>query len=131
MNFYLRSIQQRLVITNTPNSIAKGWLAKDVSNGVLSINVKRLKFLKQKQRKSRELNEEIILSGKKPLVLLVVFEDIDEEEMIKVAAMKTKRGSSPSGLDADAWRKKLSLNSYSYGNIDLRTVIASAIKKFA
>lgn len=51
--------------------------------------------------------------------------------MIKVAAMKTKRGSSPSGLDADAWRKKLSLNSYSYGNIDLRTVIASAIKKFA
>lgn len=87
--------------------------------------------MKQKQRKSRELNEEIILSGKKPLVLPVVFEDIDEEEMIKVAAMKTKRGSSPSGLDAGAWRKKLSLNSYSYGNIDLRTVIASAIKKFA
>ena len=70
---------------------ASKLLTNNISNVVLSLVDKKLKFLKQEQPMARELTEEIILSGKNPLVHPVIFEDINED-MIKIAAMKTKEG---------------------------------------
>ena len=85
-------------------------------------------LLKQKHPKSCKLNEEIILSGVKPLAHPVIFEDIDEE-MIKIVAMKTKRGSDPSG--SYRWMEKLLIsNSFGTTSIDLRRALANIIKRF-
>ena len=55
------------------------------------------------------------LIGEKPYAYPVIFEDIDES-IAKEAALKTKGGSGPSGLDADGWRKILV--SMSYGTVN-------------
>ena len=41
----------------------------------------------------------------------IVYEDIDED-LIKKAAIKTKGGCGPSGLDADNWRRILVSNQF-------------------
>ena len=51
--------------------------------------------------------------------------------MVKEAALKTKGGSGPSGLDVDGWRKILVSKSYGAINADLRRVFANIIKKYA
>ena len=49
--------------------------------------------------------------------------------MIKEAALKTKGGSGPSGLDADGWRKIVVSKSYGKINTDLRRAFANVITK--
>lgn len=49
--------------------------------------------------------------------------------MIKIAAIKTKEGSGPPGLDVDEWRKILLSNSYVTTNADLRKAFANVVKK--
>ena len=131
------TIQSRLHDINTPKSIGelskkfallmeKGnvngelkLLTSSISNSILPLDDKTLSLLKQKHPAPSELNEEILLRGEKPSVYPVVFEDIDEN-MVKEAALKTKDGSGPSGLDADGWRKILVSKSYGTINVDLR-----------
>ena len=103
-------------------------LTSNISNGILPLDDKTLSLLKQKHPAPSELNEEILLRGEKPSVYPVVFEDIDEN-MVKEAALKTKDGSGPSGLDADGWRKILVSKSYRTINADLRRAFANVIKK--
>ena len=101
-------------------------LTSNISNGILPLNDKTLSLLKQKHPASRELNEEELLRGEKPSVHPVVFEDIDKN-MVKEAALKTKGGSGPSGLDADGYRKILVSKSYGTINADLRRVFVNFI----
>ena len=103
-------------------------LTSNISNGISPLDDKTLSLLKQKHPPSSELNEEVLLRGKKPSVHSVVFEDIDES-MVKEAALKTKGGSGLSGLDADGWRKILESKSYGTINTDLRRAFANFIKK--
>ena len=49
--------------------------------------------------------------------------------MVKEAALKTKDGSGPSGLDADGWTKILVSKSYGTINAALRRAFANVIKK--
>ena len=53
-------------------------LTSNISNGILPLDDKTLSLLKQKHPVSSELNEEVLLRGKKPSVHPVVFEDIDQ-----------------------------------------------------
>ena len=53
-------------------------LRSNISNGILPLDNKTLSLLKQKHPASSELNEEVLLRGKKPSVHPVVFEDIDQ-----------------------------------------------------
>ena len=53
-------------------------LTSNISNGILPLDDKTLSLLKQKHPTSSELNEEVLLRGKKPSVHPVVFEDIDQ-----------------------------------------------------
>ena len=75
-----------------------------------------------------KLNEKVLLRREKPSVHPVVFEDIDEN-MVKQAALETKGGSDPSGLDVDGWRKILVPKSYRTVNADLRREFVNVIKK--
>ena len=140
------TIQPRLHHINTPKSIGelskkfdllieKGnvnaalkLLTRNISNGILPLDDKTLSLLKQKHPASSELNEEVLLRDQKPSLHPVVFEDIDES-MVKEATLKTKGGSGPSGLDANARRKILVSKSYEAINSDLRRGFANVIKK--
>ena len=75
------------------------------------------------------MNEEVLLGGEKPSIYPVVFEDIDES-MVKEAALKTKGGSGPLGLDAGGWRKIFMSKSYGTINADLRRAFANIMKKY-
>ena len=58
----------------------------------------------------------------------IVYEDIDED-LVKKAAIKTKGGCGPSGLDADNWRRILVSNQFGSSPLDLRTSIANFVKR--
>ena len=103
-------------------------LTNNISNGILPLDDMTLSFLKQKRQASSELNEEVLLRGEKRSVHFVVFEDIDES-MVKEAALKTKGGSGPSGLDAGGWREILVSKTYGTINADLRRAFTNVIKK--
>ena len=78
-------------------------LTNNISNGMLPLDDMTLSLLKQKYQASSEMNEEVLLRGEKPSAHSVIFEDIDKS-MVKEAALKSKGGSGPSGLDAGGWR---------------------------
>ena len=103
-------------------------LTSNNSTGILRLHDKTLSLLKEKQAASSDLNEEVLLKGKKPSVHLVVFEDINKS-MVKEAALKIKGGSDPSRLDSDGWNKILVSKSYGTNNADLRRAFANVIKK--
>ena len=139
--FQGETIQSRLHHINTPKSIdelskkftllmekgnvnsALKLLTSNISKGILPLDDSTLIILKQEHPASSELNKEVLLRGEKPSVHPVVFEDTDEN-MVKEAALKTKGGSGPSGLDADGWRKILVSKSYRTINTDLRRAFA-------
>lgn len=64
-------------------------LPNDMSNGFLLLDDKTLEHLKQKHRKSSELNEVIILRGRKSVAHPVIFNDINVE-IIKWLQLKLK-----------------------------------------
>lgn len=64
-------------------------LANDMSNGSLLLDDMALEHLKQKYPKSRELNEVIILRGRKSVVHPVIFKDINVK-IIKRLQLKLK-----------------------------------------
>ena len=97
---------------NFKNMMSKGndngllKLCQNMSNGILPLNDKTLKMLKQKHPEANEPPQEVLLHGPTRPVHPIVYEDIDESLILK-AAMLTKGGPRPSGLDADGWRKIL------------------------
>ena len=50
-------------------------------------------------------------------------------ELVPKAALKAKRGSGPSGMDADRWRSILLSNNFGNSPMDLCKAIAKVIKK--
>ena len=114
-----------LMIKENGNCALK-LLRNNISNGILPLDDMTLSLLKQKHQASSELNEEVLLRGEKPSVHSVVFEDIDDS-MVKEAALKTKGGSGPSGLDAAG--KILVSKTYGTINADLRRAFTNVIKK--
>ena len=51
------------------------------------------------------------------------------KELIKNAAIKTKGGLRPSGLDADGWRRIIVSSCFGTATADLRKAIAELVKK--
>ena len=75
-------------------------LTENMSNGILPLNDKTLMMLKQKHPEANEPPQEVLLQGPTRPVHPIVYEDMDESLILK-AAMLTKEGSGPSGLDTD------------------------------
>ena len=103
-------------------------LINNMESGILPLNNDTLKLLKQKHPKPAKACEDVLLPDKPESVHFKKFETIDGE-LVRKACMKTRRGSGPSGMDADGWRHiLLSKNSGDAPN-DLCKAIASVIKK--
>ena len=102
-------------------------LTNNMVNGVLPLDDNTLNSLKQKHPKSQPACEETLINGDPPVIHPVVFEDINEE-LVRKAAIRTKGGSGPSGLDADGWRRILTSKAYGTCASDLRKSIAEFIK---
>ena len=86
-------------------------LTNNMSNGILTLTDETLQLLHAKHPESKEATPDVLLQGPIRQVHQVVYDDIDEALVMK-AAMKTKGGSGPSGLDADGWLRILVSNSF-------------------
>ena len=58
----------------------------------------------------------------------IIYEDIDED-LVKKAAIKTKGGCGPCGLDADNWRRILVSSRFGSSPLDLRTSVENFVKR--
>ena len=77
-----------------------------MTGGILPLNDETLDLLRQKHPEARNRQEDITLQGPMQSINPILFDEIDDEMIIK-AAKNTKGGSAPSGMDADGWRKIL------------------------
>ena len=114
-------------VTMMEKGNVNGALTNNESNGILPLNDNTLHLLQEKHPPPKVVDDDVLLSGEKPYVHPVIYESIDEE-MVKRAALKTKGGSGPSGLDVDGWRKILASNNYGTVNTDLRKAFTEVIK---
>ena len=78
-------------------------LTENMRNGILPLNNETLNLLRLKHLDPKDGYESVMLSDVPERIHPVKFEVIDAE-MIRKAAMKTRGGSDPSGLDADGWK---------------------------
>ena len=49
--------------------------------------------------------------------------------MIRIAAIRTKGGPGPSGMDADSWRRILASNNFGTSSSDLHKAFANVVQK--
>ena len=94
----------------------------------MSLTDKTLKMLKQKYPEANEPLQEVVSKGPTRPVHPIVY-DIMDESLILKAALLTKRGSGPSGLDADGWRKILTSRSFGTASSELRRMFTLSVKR--
>ena len=86
-------------------------LKNNVTNGILPLDEKKIYSLKQKHPQSQPTYEETLINGERTVIHPIIFDDINEE-LVRKVAIRTKGGSSPSGLDAYELRKMLTLTAF-------------------
>ena len=104
-------------------------LTNNMKNGVLPLNKKTLEQLKQKHPQRRDADPEIMLPDKPEEIHPIKFDSIDAENVRK-AALKTRDGAGPSGLDADGWKRIFNSNQFGNRTDDLCKTFAEVIKKY-
>ena len=103
-------------------------LTNNMPNGILPLTDTTLQLLKQKHPESREPPPEVLIEGPGRKIHPVVYDHIDESLILK-AALLTKGGSGPSGLNADGWRRLLTSREFGTSSTDLRKTFAQLIKR--
>ena len=98
-----------------------------MTNGILPLDEKKIYSLKQKHPQSQPAYEETLINGERPVIHPITFDDVNEE-LVRKVAIRTKGGSSPSGLDAYELRKMLTLTVFGSCTSDLCKAIADFIK---
>ena len=97
--------------------------------GVLPLTEDTLNKLKEKHPEGAEAKSEALLPKRDvEKAHAVIFSEITGE-MVKKAAIETKGSAGPSGMDADTWRRLLTLRQNPTLGNDLRTAIAQMAKK--
>ena len=109
------------------NSVIK-LLSNNMEGGVLPLNNKTIDLLKAKHLVGKAASEDTKLHDSLPNVENIIFDVIDNS-MVLEAAKITRRGSEPSGMNADCWRRILVSRDYGDAGNDLRKATASLIKK--
>ena len=101
-------------------------LTNNMSNRILSLSDEILQMSSLKHPEAQQAHHEATLQGPKRQIHRIVYEDINED-LVK-AAIKTKGGCGPSGLDTDNWRRILVSNQFGSSPsslLDLQTSIAN------
>ena len=85
-------------------------------------------LLQSKHPESSALNEDAVIDVEPIDIHPVVFNEITADS-IKSAAMKTRGGAGPSGMDADGWRHILVSRNFGDASEELRTELAMCVRK--
>ena len=86
-------------------------LTDNMHNGILPINNETLMLIKEKHPESKNVSEDVMFQGPLKRIHPIAFDSIDET-MIFQAAINTRGGSGPSGMDADGWRMILASSQF-------------------
>ena len=111
-------------------SAALNLLTNKMGHGILPLDQKTISQLVLQHPQKSCASKDILINGPIKEVHPVPFESINEE-LIRRAAIKTKGGSGPSGMDADEWQRILVSNSFGMANSDLRKAFANVAKKLS
>ena len=84
-------------------SVAVKLLTSEMSGGILPFNDETFHLLQTKHPEPKPCHPDALCDFQAPDVHTVVFDTINEDSILK-AAMNTKGGSGPSGVDADTCR---------------------------
>ena len=93
-------------------------LSNNMRNGILPLNDTTLKQLKLKHSEAKVADKTVLLSDIPKTIHPIKFESIDAE-LLRKAAIKTRGGSGPSGLDGDDWRRISISKAFSKSSSDL------------
>ena len=144
--FEATSIQKRLkpnVGSNSENNISKKFaglmkngkvsaavklLTENAQGGILPLNDETINLLREKHPEGKDTDPNCLLEGEIEPIHPSVFETISAAQ-IQEAALRTKGGSGPSGMDADNWRKILGGSKYGLVANDLREAMAIFTRK--
>ena len=139
------TIQQRLINSiskNSSESISKKFaslmkqgkvnpavklLTSNMQGGILPLNAETMSLLESKHPEPSPLDESALHDFEMPPVHSVVFEEISADS-VRAAALQTKGGAGPSGVDADGWRHIFVSRNYGAASEDLRSEFARMIK---
>ena len=93
----------------------------------MALNTDILSKLFQKHSKGKTASQDILLNGPLENTQPIKFQSIDEE-MIRKAAITTKRGPSPSGMDANSWRRNLPSNNFKTSSSELHKAFSNVVQ---
>ena len=96
--------------------------------GLLKIDEESIRQLHEKHPEGEPLNEEMMLTGPMKQVHPVIFDDINEE-MVQKVALRTKGAAGPSNYDAKDWRSMLVSRVFGSSSSDLCTAVVNIAKK--
>ena len=134
------TIQERMKVSEKGMNIEKislkfkSIMSKGNVNGALQLSTENMSNgllpLKQKQKhpEANEPFQEVLSQGQTRPVHPVVYEDMDKSLILK-AAILTKGGSGPSGLDPVGWGKILTSRSFGTALSELRKTFALFVKR--
>ena len=102
--------------------------ALKILTNVLPLTDETLQLLKLKHPDAKDTSQQALLQVPIQKMHPIVYDDIDKE-LRKKAAIGTKGGSAPSGLDADGWRRIIVSSCFAAATSDLRKAILELVKK--
>ena len=103
-------------------------LTNSMEGGVLPLSEETMTLLRVKHPEPGELQEDAIVQRDPLPSHPVVFDEINGDS-VRAAALKTRGGAGPSGLDADGWRHILVSRNFGQASEDFRNEFAIATKK--
>ena len=103
-------------------------LTSSMEGGILPLDEETMTLLQSKHPESSDLSEDAVVDVEPVEIHPVVFNEITADS-IKIAAMKTRGGAGPSGMDADGWRHILVSRNFGDSSDELRTELAMSIRK--
>ena len=115
-----------LMKTGKVNAAVK-LITNNMDGGILPLNDETMTLLSSKHPDEAECNPDSITDIQAPQVHPVVYEQITAESVL-TAALNTRGGAGPSGMDADGWRHILASRIYGGAADDLRREFANMVK---
>ena len=103
-------------------------LIDNMDHGIFSLNVDTISKLKMKHPQASAPGPIILLPDETQNIHPVMYENITAKEVCK-AAINTKPGSGPLGLDGNGWRRILASNCFSDSSADLCRAIVLLTRK--
>ena len=112
---------------NVTNAIK--LLTDNIQYAILPLNQNTLlNQFKQKHPHGKQAELDVLLTDTPEQVHPMKFDAIDAD-LIKGAAVRTRSGAGPSGLNANGWRRILITKQFGTSSTDLCKAIAEVIKK--